>query len=161
MYRKVFACAGESHTTQEQLRRSLPLSRGPIASSYVCDPRPTSKDGPFAATLQERANALAKADLADGTRGCYSTAIKHYMVFMSDRKKDHRYPKARDIAMWIAEQSLFIYPDSLCRYIAGVKYPLETFGTAGAASDVLGWRREPITIQLYGSDPRKGRRTIP
>ena len=76
-------------------------------------------------------------DLARRTRETYNIAVQHYKGYMECRDKDPRSPTVKDLCFWIAEESLFIKPDSLCKYVAGVKYYLDTYNKGHLARDVL------------------------
>src|SRR5262245_26099585 len=83
---------------------------------------------------------------------------------MESRNKDHRNPTVRDLCLWIAQEALFIKPESLCKYVAGIRYYLDSYGKGHIARDVLVTRvvrgvckkygfgkqdlREPITVEM-------------
>lgn len=99
-------------------------------------------------------------DLAKKTRQSYATAVKHYTEFMDARGKDHRDPAVIDLCLWIAEESLFIKPESLCKYIAGVKYHLDTYGKGEIARNILVTRVVRGLCKKYGLSKRDVREPI-
>jgi hypothetical protein len=103
-------------------------------------------------------------DLADNTKRCYMTAVEQYKGFMESRGKNPENPQVRDLCLWIAEESLFVKAESICKYWAGVKYYLDTYEAGHIARHILVKRvvrglckkyglakrdqREPITMEL-------------
>lgn len=99
-------------------------------------------------------------DIAKRTKEGYDTAVAQYKAFMASRNKDHRNPEVRDICLWIAEESLFIKPESLCKYIAGIKYHLDTYNKGHIARDILVGRVVRGLCKKYGLGKRDAREPI-
>ena len=130
--------------------RTLPFSRTNRKREGSREDNKKNSSVSSATTLVDRWHHLAKLALAKRTRESYATAVNRYIMFMDARSRNHEDPSVKDLCLWISQESLFIQSESILKYVAGVRYHLDTYGKGHVARDILVGRVVRGICKKYG-----------